>query len=68
MSACLNGFNKTLSQGITSFLRAVHPMVENYINLKINLTVAELNDITTTLTIVAYYVTDAITTWASEFD
>ena len=68
MTACMNGFNKTLNQGIATFLRAVHPMINNYINLKINLTVPELNDITTTLTIVAHYVTDAITTWTSEFD
>ncbi len=67
MTACMNGFNRTLSQGITTFLRAVHATVDNYINLRINLTVAQLNDVTTTLTIVAYYITDAITTWAGEF-
>jgi hypothetical protein len=67
MTACMNGFNRTLSLGITTFLRAVHPTVENYINLRTNLTVPQLNDVTTTLTIVAYYVTDAINTWAAEF-
>jgi hypothetical protein len=67
MTTCMSAYNKTLSNGITTLLRAAYPQVQMYLNQKINLTTSQLNDITTSLTLVAYYITDAITTWASEF-
>jgi hypothetical protein len=67
MAKCTGLENQTLPQGITTLLRECQPKVENYLTGKVNLTTAQLDNLTSALTLVAYYVTDAITTWANEF-
>jgi hypothetical protein len=66
MSKCQSIYNSTFSRGITTFLRACEPQVINYLNGKINLTSSQVDELTTTLTLVAYYITDAIMAWSSE--
>lgn len=67
VSKCETLSNGSLKLGITTLLRYVYPSVEGYINKKINMTTTQLDNLTSSLTLVAYYITDAITTWASEF-
>jgi hypothetical protein len=65
LAKCLSIYNKTFSNGIATFLREAQPQIENYLRSKINLTSSQLDELTFTLTMVAYYVTDAITTWST---
>jgi len=56
--------NRTFSSGMTTFVRSGYFQVYNYINGFNNLTVAQLDELSTSLTMTAYFITDAITTWA----
>lgn len=67
MTKCMTIYNKTFSQGITAFLRACEGQVNAFLNKKINLTAAQVDEVTVALTLVAYYITDAISEWSSEF-
>lgn len=59
-SKCLTIYNRTFSQGIATFLRACEPQINNFLNKRINLTAAQVDEVTVALTLVAYYITDAI--------
>lgn len=65
LAKCSSLWNQTLTQGLATFLRTAQPTVDQYINGKIKLTATQLDSLTSALTLVAYYVTDAITTWAA---
>lgn len=65
VAKCSSLWNQTLTQGLATFLRSAQPTVDQYINGKIKLTASQLDSLTSALTLVAYYVTDAITTWSS---
>lgn len=65
-SKCLSIYNNTLSMGITTFLRACEDQVNNFLNGKIKLSSSQVDELTVALTLVAYYITDAIMTWSSE--
>jgi hypothetical protein len=67
MSKCLTIYNRTFSQGITTFLRACQGQVNDFLNKRITLTAAQVDELTVTLTLVAYYITDAIMEWSAEF-
>jgi len=41
--------------------------VSDYIYGRKNMTVTQLDELSTSLTMTAYFITDAITTWATEF-
>ena len=65
VAKCASLWNQTLTKGLAAFLRSAQPTVDQYINGKIKLTAAQLDSLTSALTIVAFYITDAITTWTS---
>ena len=55
-----------LANGISPYLRTVHPQISNYLNGKLNMTPAEVDTLTRGLILTSYYITDALQTWESE--
>ena len=56
-----------LSSGISPYLRTVYPQITNYLNGNLSMTPTEVDSLTSGLTITAYYITDALQTWETEF-
>ena len=67
MTQCLTISNSTFPNGISTFIRFGYTQVSGYLSGKANLTTTVLSDLTTSLTLTAYYFQDAITTWTDEF-
>jgi len=67
LAKCMTMSNKTFTTGVTSFVRMGYRQVSDYIYQKSNLTLAQLDELSTSLTMTAYFISDAITTWSFEF-
>lgn len=67
LSQCLTISNASFPNGISNYIRFGYTQVSGYLSGKANLTTTSLNDLTTSLTLTAYYFQDAITTWTDEF-
>lgn len=63
VSQCLTISNQTFQNGISTFIRFAYSQVSNYLSGKANLSTSVLSDLTTSLTLTAYYFQDAISTW-----
>jgi hypothetical protein len=67
VAQCLTISNATFPNGISNFIRFGFIQTSEYLSGKANLTTSNLNDLSTSLTLTAYYFQDAITTWTHEF-
>jgi hypothetical protein len=67
MAQCLTYNNKSFTNGIISYIRNIQSPLSDYLNGKINMSYSQLDEMTASLSLVTYYITDIIKVWSYEF-
>ena len=67
VAQCLALEGKALTSGITSYVRAIEPKVNDFLSGRLSLTITELSDLAEGLAICSSYFIDAFDTWQLEF-
>jgi hypothetical protein len=64
---CLETADRSLTNGIISYLRYVYPIIEGYIKGELKMTKPQIQDSIRGISLVGYYLSDAIDEWQAEF-
>lgn len=67
IAKCTSYSNRSLTNGVTAYLRYVNPQINDYMYGRVNFSQPQMDNLTLGVSLAGFYLMDAILTWNSEF-